>query len=151
MKTKWRWKSMRSDQTLTRSKESSTSSGLDECAATLLGLVVSLLVVAVVGWYTFSSVARSFQTWGRSACANLACSTSYLQRNKACYRESTGILFFFCCDAMLMWSGRLWCEDLVKAERKDALRHKVFIAAIVRHLFWPFPRYFQHCWRLPIL
>ena len=59
--------------------------------------------------------------------------------------------FFFCCDAMLMWSGRLWCEDLVNAERKAVLRHKVFIAAIVRHLFWPFPRYFQHCWRLPKL
>lgn len=44
--------------------ESSASCGLDECAATLLGLVVSLLVVAIVECYTISNVARSFANVG---------------------------------------------------------------------------------------
>ena len=99
----------------------------------------------------FQTSPEVLQTWGRSACANLACSTSYLQRNKACFRESTGILFFSATMQCLCQCGRLWCEDFVNAERKDVLRHKALIAAIARHLFWLFPRYFQLCWRLLIL
>ena len=85
----------------------------------------------------FQTSPEVLQTWGRSACPNLACSTSYLQRNKACYRENTGILLFSAAMQCLCQCARLWCEDLVNAERKDVLRHKVDIAAIVRRLLWP--------------